>query len=289
MTSYPPEPTPIDDARPPAFHHWNVYPKKWENLGARLLDADPRTKSADLFEIGGVAQYGIDAIGDCATGGGCIVQSAKCYEEATAAKIEDWSDDFLKHWESYWEPRGVRTFILSVAAPNIVSAKNGDQIQREIARFAALGIGAELTSRSGLLAVTARPSTPVQEVGCRKQEASHHREHGFRLVGRKLGRAGDEQNQPQSGEPDQTRSLFFREEEGPERNRRSDPHEQPMHPGGLGPGARDREKAREDRQRQAGNNPGVRKSGSRPDRNVRSWRIGGQRLDRRRIPYLSTG
>ena len=73
LTSYPPEPTPIDDARPPAFHHWNVYPKKWENLGARLLDADPRTKSADLFEIGGVAQYGIDAIGDCATGGGCIV------------------------------------------------------------------------------------------------------------------------------------------------------------------------------------------------------------------------
>ena len=144
MTSYPPEPTPIDDARPPAFHHWNVYPKKWENLGARLLDADPRTKSADLFEIGGVAQYGIDAIGDCATGGGCIVQSAKCYEEATAAKIEDWSDDFLKHWESYWEPRGVRTFILSVAAPNIVSAKNGDQIQREIARFAALGIGYEV-------------------------------------------------------------------------------------------------------------------------------------------------
>jgi len=141
--TYPAHPLPLDGVEAPRFFEWNTAPNRWELLCGRLLDRDPRFRAADLFELRGFKQYGLDALAEIEAGGQ-VGLSAKCYERATASEIRDWSTDFLKEWETYWKARNVRTFILAIAAPNITNAANRDQIAKEKARFAALGIDYEV-------------------------------------------------------------------------------------------------------------------------------------------------
>lgn len=141
--TYPAHPLPLDGVEPPRFFEWNTAPSRWELLCGRLLDRDPRFRAADLFELRGLKQYGLDALADIKAGGQ-VGLSAKCYERATASDVRDWSTDFLKEWETYWKARDVRIFILAVAAPNITNAANRDQIAKEKARFAAFGIDYEV-------------------------------------------------------------------------------------------------------------------------------------------------
>lgn len=140
---FPPHPLPLDGVATPRFFDWKTAPVRWELLCTRLLDRDPRYGNADLFEIGGVKQYGIDAIADIREGGR-VALSAKCYEATTKAGIRSWSNDFLEHYDDYWNARDVRTFILAVAAPDIVRAPIRDQIELETQRFAALGLTYEI-------------------------------------------------------------------------------------------------------------------------------------------------
>ncbi|MBW8303793.1 MAG: hypothetical protein K0M78_07600, partial [Brevundimonas sp.] len=142
--AYPPELPPTDPSRAPDFHHWNEHSKKWERLGARLMDIDDRFQDVDLFELDGKEQFGIDAIGRLANQTGKVVQSGKCYPRVTPAEIRAWSDDFLNHWEPRWKAERVQRFILCVAAPNIITANNRKQIEGETERFAALGLEYEV-------------------------------------------------------------------------------------------------------------------------------------------------
>lgn len=142
--AYPPALPPTDPSRAPDFHHWNEHPKRWERLGARLMDIDERFQDVDLFDVDGNEQFGIDAIGGLTGQTGKVVQSAKCYPRATPAKIRIWSDHFLDHWESRWKQEGVQRFILCIAAPNIITEGNRKQVELETKRFAALGLEYEL-------------------------------------------------------------------------------------------------------------------------------------------------
>jgi hypothetical protein len=117
--------------------------KVFEELTCALLDKEPDVKNADLFHIDGQSQYGIDSWADMRHELAVVVASSKCYQIITATQVGDWSDDFLKHYDSYWRARNVRRFILAVASP-VHERKLSDKVVEEKVRFHALGMEYEV-------------------------------------------------------------------------------------------------------------------------------------------------
>ncbi len=70
---------------------------------------------------------------------GLIVASCKCYGKIKKGYLAEWSDDFLKHWESRWKDKSVLEFVLVVAAPTNSPERMAD-IEAEKARFARIGV-----------------------------------------------------------------------------------------------------------------------------------------------------
>lgn len=144
MTEFSPIPHPIDASRPPPFHDWNEADKRFERMAMTLLGLDERFIDADLFGIGGVKQYGVDATATLRGSDRIVVQSSKCYVRTTPAQLRGWSDEFLEHTETYWAGRKVAGFVLATAATNITDLPLRDEIAREKIRFKALGIDYEV-------------------------------------------------------------------------------------------------------------------------------------------------
>jgi hypothetical protein len=128
---------------PPEF--WKLESKKFEELTCSLLDKEPGIRTADLYHLDGQPQFGIDVIGWSTETGRIVVASCKCYQVVTAGQIADWSDDFLKHWSSHWETRGVQRFILAVSAP-VHARKLVDEVSAQHTRFQTFGIEYEVWS-----------------------------------------------------------------------------------------------------------------------------------------------
>lgn len=138
LANIPPSPNPSE---PPDF--WRMESKVFEELTCALLDKEPDVKNADLFHIDGQSQYGIDSWADMRHELAVVVASSKCYQIITATQIGDWSDDFLKHYDSYWKARNVRRFILAVSSP-VHERKLSDKVVAEKVRFRSLGMEYEV-------------------------------------------------------------------------------------------------------------------------------------------------
>ncbi|WP_157658124.1 tetratricopeptide repeat protein [Burkholderia ubonensis] len=144
MTEKPARPTiPPSPNRgdPPDF--WRMEWKQFEELTCAVLDKEPDVKYADLFHLDGQPQYGVDSYGDMNHEFAIVVASSKCYESIIESQIENWSSDFLKHYDSYWKARNVRRFILAVASP-VHGRKTSDMVATQKKRFHELGIEYEV-------------------------------------------------------------------------------------------------------------------------------------------------
>ena len=121
---------------PLAFHEMDDAP--FEALTVALLDKEPGIVDAALYRVQRQFQYGIDVIAR-REDGRIEVASCKCYVKVAKGKLKEWSDDFLRHWDTHWKEMRVRRFILAVAG-DVHSAQRDEEVQAERKRFEALGI-----------------------------------------------------------------------------------------------------------------------------------------------------
>jgi hypothetical protein len=100
---------------PPDFSRMES--KQFEELTRAVLALEPDVKTAEMFHEDGEKQFGADSYGDLRGEFAIVVASSKCYERVLSSEIKKWSNEFLKHHDSFWKQRNVRRFILAVAAP----------------------------------------------------------------------------------------------------------------------------------------------------------------------------
>lgn len=149
----PPLPPPLTPSQPPLYYTMGEHSIRLERMTRGLMASEPDLENVDLFGVPGQGQWGVDVLAD-KVGGGRVAASCKCHENATPAKLKDWSKAFLDERTEHWGD--VERFILVTAAKDITAIQNADQITRERARFAAIGViyevwGPEqLTERFGL-------------------------------------------------------------------------------------------------------------------------------------------
>lgn len=96
------------------------------------------------YEVSGNAQYGADIIANCNDNHSVVIGQCKRYETFLALKIAQASDKFLLHLDTHWNPNfNVKRFVLMVAC-KLERADQHAEIQKQIARFYALGIRYEV-------------------------------------------------------------------------------------------------------------------------------------------------
>lgn len=137
MASEPPLPS-LDPSIPPRFHEMDEY--KFQRFVTDLYSYEPDIATSDEYGQRGQSDDGADVIARRNGDDGQEVASCKCYERTSATLIRQWSDEFLEHWNDHWRTEDIRRFVLATAAINIASRTIQDQISRERARFADLGI-----------------------------------------------------------------------------------------------------------------------------------------------------
>ncbi|MDR6478181.1 hypothetical protein J2778_005686 [Paraburkholderia graminis] len=126
---------------PPDFS--KMESKQFEELTCAVLGQEPDITTADLFHEDGEKQFGADSYGDLRGEFAIAVASSKCYGKIIASQIKEWSNDFLKHHESFWKERGVRRFILAVASP-VHGRGTSDAVFTQKKLFHALGMEYEV-------------------------------------------------------------------------------------------------------------------------------------------------
>lgn len=131
--SVPPSPNRGD---PPLFHRMDF--ALFEEMCCALLAKDNDIAKADLFGRPREAQLGIDVLGTT-NSGDIEVVSCKCCVSIKSGDLGLWSEDFLKHWDSYWKFRRVRRFVLATAA-DVKSKVRQSDIEAERSRFLRIGI-----------------------------------------------------------------------------------------------------------------------------------------------------
>lgn len=103
----------VNRSLPPKFSEMDSSP--FEEMTCALVDKIDGVTRADLFRTQRQPQFGIDVFGE--TPKGLIVASCKCYALVDKGEVAQWSNDFLKHWDSHWHDKNILRFILAVAAP----------------------------------------------------------------------------------------------------------------------------------------------------------------------------
>lgn len=113
---------------------------EFENLCSEILVTHRAGIEIDseLFGLPRKPQYGIDILGRLPDGT-CDVVSCKRYKTIAKGKITTWSNDFADHWNSYWNNRGIKRFILAIST-NIKNPDRLKEIEIQTERFAKLGI-----------------------------------------------------------------------------------------------------------------------------------------------------
>lgn len=134
-------------ARPPAFHEMD--PDQFEEIVRALHDKEPGIARTTLYRTKRKPQFGVDSLSE-RSDGAAEVASCKRYAKLDKGEIAEFSDDFLRHWEAHWRPKGVRRFVLATAA-HVHSAERDAEIEAEKARFATLGIAYEVWAPHQLL------------------------------------------------------------------------------------------------------------------------------------------
>ncbi|MBR0684077.1 hypothetical protein GXW74_26670 [Roseomonas eburnea] len=114
----------------------------FEAMTVSLMDKEPGGVSATLYRTQRQLQYGIDVLAR-RPDGSIEVASCKCYAAVDKGELQEWSDDFLKHWDGHWKDQKVRRFILVVAA-NVHSAQRDAEVREERERFLAIGVEYEV-------------------------------------------------------------------------------------------------------------------------------------------------
>jgi tetratricopeptide (TPR) repeat protein len=122
---------------PPAFHELDA--NAFEEMSCALFEKEPGICTADLYRTTHQPQLGIDIIAQREDRNGIEVASCKCYGKVNKGNIPQWSDEFLKHWESNWKAKKVQRFILIVASA-INSMQREAETEIEKARFSSLGV-----------------------------------------------------------------------------------------------------------------------------------------------------
>lgn len=133
----------INPSLPPDFHNMGEY--DFQRLVTDLLFYEADVVSSDEHGLRGNADDGADILAPL-RGGGQVAGSCKRYSTTTAAQIEDWSQEFLDHWDDRWKKENVLRFVLATAATNVASERVQKQLAAERRRFAGLGIEYELWS-----------------------------------------------------------------------------------------------------------------------------------------------
>ncbi len=130
----------LNSSVPPRFYELGVF--KFQALCAELLDQDTKYSDSQVYGRNGQAQKGIDILAIFADGSGIDVGQCKCWEgDVTASKVQEASDEFLKHLD-HWKERRLKRFIPFAACPTD-DTKVQDQVLIEIERFEQLGIAYE--------------------------------------------------------------------------------------------------------------------------------------------------
>jgi hypothetical protein len=157
MASEPPLPA-LDPSLPPRFHEMDEY--KFQRFVTDLYAYEPDIATSDEYGQRGHSDDGADVIARRNGGDGQEVASCKRYERTSAPLIRQWSDEFLEHWDDHWRTEDIRRFVLATTAVNTASRTVQDQISRERARFADLGMLYEVWGPATLV-VKVRPYRAV--------------------------------------------------------------------------------------------------------------------------------
>ena len=104
--------SPLQPGKVPRFHE--LGPDVFEDLCRELVQAEDDVTKVERYGTPGQRQFGVDLLIDCKDGslGAGQCKSNKFYD---GALIRTACDDFLEH-AAHWKKKGVRTFILFLAA-----------------------------------------------------------------------------------------------------------------------------------------------------------------------------
>lgn len=126
--------------RPPFFRLGEY---TFQDLCADLFAQEPSIQAARIFGVRGQRQYGIDIIAERHSNSGLEVGQCKRYQKFETADIVEASEEFLTHWEGYWQPRKVVRFILFIAC-DVITTQANEEIERQRERFRQLRIEYEV-------------------------------------------------------------------------------------------------------------------------------------------------
>lgn len=111
-------------------------------------------ENSDLYEKRGEKQFGADFYVDCGPGN-LIIGSCKAHKSPGKQVIlDEAAAEFTKYWETYWKPRGVRKFIICLAADARPSHRK-DAIDKAKAQIRKLGIECEVWAKRELIRLCA--------------------------------------------------------------------------------------------------------------------------------------
>lgn len=118
--------------------------QRLERLTVDLFGYEPDIATSDDYGTLGQTDHGVDVIARRRGNDGEEVASCKNREEIEADDLVEWSDNFLKHWQSNWSTRDIRRFVLATTAQNTGDRHIQNKVTEERRRFKALNVEYEL-------------------------------------------------------------------------------------------------------------------------------------------------
>lgn len=144
------------------FHELDEYP--FQDLCRDLFATEPGIATCDVYGTRGQSQYGVDLIAQPRETNSIVVGQCKRYRTFPPRHIQKASQEFLRHWEHYWQSRGVRRFVLFVAC-SLDNRQQQEKIGEQRKRFAGLGIAYEAWSAE-TIQNKLRPHRSIVEAYC---------------------------------------------------------------------------------------------------------------------------
>jgi hypothetical protein len=137
----------MNPSDPPPFYSLDEL--AFQNLCRDLLEVEEGILTCEIYGVRGQAQMGVDLIAYANGGHAVEVGQCKCRIRLTPRDIRDTTDEFLRHLE-FWRSKNVRRYVLFAAMP-LSRSEHQDEIERQVKRFAGLGMTFEAWSAHTLM------------------------------------------------------------------------------------------------------------------------------------------
>jgi hypothetical protein len=132
----------------PAFWEFGGIP--FQEFCRDILAEDQAVRTCDQYGIAGKTDHCIDLLAPLKDQEGIIVAQCKAKKNFSASAVKAVSRAFFKHWNSHWQNKNVKRFILMVAC-DLQDTDVAAQLILQQAKFAQHGITYEWWSNSSIV------------------------------------------------------------------------------------------------------------------------------------------